>query len=226
MTGAIVGHILRSVAAGMLVVLPIVLTVLIITWSANLILELTGPGSVIGGILSAVGLVLVSGQLSAYLVGTLVVLLALYLLGQFVTLRLYRHVGIVLDRTIVRVPLVGSIYRLTNRFVGLLDRSDDANLKSMSPVWCFLGGETGPVVLALMPTAEPLEIEGRTYRVILIPSAPVPVGGGLVFVPAEWIRPAAFGIEGLANIYISMGATASQFVKSPTAGASTEQSAR
>jgi uncharacterized membrane protein len=33
----------------------------------------------------------------------------------------------------------------------------------------------------------------------------VPVGGGLLYVPAAWIKFADFGVEALMSIYFSMG---------------------
>ncbi len=48
--------------------------------------------------------------------------------------------------------------------------------------------------------------------VVLVPSAPVPVGGCLVCVPVEWVSPADFGVEALMSIYVSMGVTTPQNV--------------
>jgi uncharacterized membrane protein len=45
---------------------------------------------------------------------------------------------------------------------------------------------------------------------VIVPTAPVPVGGGLLFVPQEWVRPAEVGMEALTSIYVSMGVTARQ----------------
>ena len=52
----------------------------------------------------------------------------------------------------------------------------------------------------------------QQYHVVLVPSAPVPVGGCLVYVPVEWVRPADFGVEALMSIYVSMGVTTPQTV--------------
>jgi uncharacterized membrane protein len=48
-------------------------------------------------------------------------------------------------------------------------------------------------------------IEGARYRPVLIPSAPVPVGGGLLFLPEDWVKPAELKIEDLTSLYVSMG---------------------
>jgi uncharacterized membrane protein len=76
----------------------------------------------------------------------------------------------------------------------------------MSPVWCFFGGK-GAAVLALAPSAQPIEIDGQSYLAVLVPTAPVPFGGALIYVPAPWVRPANIGVDKLTAIYVSMGIT-------------------
>jgi uncharacterized membrane protein len=39
-----------------------------------------------------------------------------------------------------------------------------------------------------------------------VPSAPVPFGGALIYVPSEWV-PAEGGVERLMNVYVSIGVT-------------------
>jgi uncharacterized membrane protein len=58
-----------------------------------------------------------------------------------------------------------------------------------------------------MPSPEPVMIGERKYIAVLVPSAPVPFGGALIYVPAEWIKPAEGGVERLMNVYVSMGVT-------------------
>jgi uncharacterized membrane protein len=54
-------------------------------------------------------------------------------------------------------------------------------------------------------------LAGRPHHVVLVPTAPVPFGGGLFFVPVEWIKAAPFGVDGLTSIYVSMGISAPQY---------------
>src|SRR6266851_6662759 len=60
---------------------------------------------------------------------------------------------------------------------------------------------------------KPILIGGEPYHVILVPSAPVPVGGALIYVPAAWVKPANVGVETLMSIYVSMGVTSPQVVE-------------
>ena len=68
-------------------------------------------------------------------------------------------------------------------------------------------------MLALLCTPEPVVMDGgRRYLGVLIPTAPVPVGGGLLYVPEEWVTKADIGVEGLTSIFVSMGLTTSQYM--------------
>jgi uncharacterized membrane protein len=89
----------------------------------------------------------------------------------------------------------------------MLDRGPRADVAAMQPVWCFFGGE-GAAVLALAPNPERMLIDGREYIAVLVPTAPVPVGGALIYVPSDWVRPANIGVDKLSAIYVSMGLNA------------------
>jgi uncharacterized membrane protein len=201
----------RTFLAGLVAVLPVALTVGVIVWIAGLIAEFVGPHSALGKLLVSIGLTVVEYRIGAYVIGLGVVLGAVYMLGLLVEAGFQRRLQAFLDSSIRRIPLIGNVYDLANRFVGMLERKEQTDLTAMRPVWCFFGGEGGTAVLALLPTPEPVLLGGHSCHVILIPTAPVPFGGGLFFVPVEWVKPASFGVEGLTSIYVSMGITAPQY---------------
>lgn len=203
----------RPVITGLLAILPIFVTLVVIGGVARYISAYLGPQSWIGDGLSAVGgAFLVVNEEVAYFIGLVLVIAGLYLLGLLVQTRLRNAWTTFFNETIGRIPLIGTIYKTLARFVQLLERRDDVDVQSMSPVWCFFSDERRTAVLGLMPSNEMLEIEGERYRVVMVPTAPVPFGGGLFFLPEEWVRPAAFGVEGLTNIYVSMGVTAPDYM--------------
>jgi uncharacterized membrane protein len=195
----------------LIAVLPVVLTVAVIVWVASLIDQFIGPHSAVGRLLVSIGLTVVETKIAAYLIGIVFVLCAIYVLGLLVQAGLQRRLEVFVDNLLRRIPLVGSVYDLAHRFVGMLDKKEETDLKTMSPVWCFFGGEGGAAVLALLATPELIMLSGRPHHVVLVPTAPVPFGGGLFFVPVEWIKAAPFGVEGLTSIYVSMGISAPQY---------------
>jgi len=203
---------LQSVAAtwlaGLLVLLPLALTLAVLAWVLSLVNRLLGPGSLVGWLFAGIGYPFSSHPGLAYLFGTLVLAVAIYLLGLIVRSGLQRPLRNLTDRTLRRIPIVGGVYNVAERFVGLLDQQQGgADIGAMSPVWCFFGGEGGAAVLALAPSADPIDIDGRGYFGVLVPTAPVPFGGALLYVPAEWVRPANIGVDKLTGVYVSMGIT-------------------
>mgnify|MGYP005852694923 CR=1 FL=1 len=205
--------ILRTIFTGLLAILPIALTIAIIGWVANLVGQWLSRESFLGKALARLGGTVVHDETLALLIGAAIVIAVLYFIGLVVQTRLARAWRAFLDGTVGRLPLVGTIYKTLARFVGLLDRKQDVDVQAMSPVWCYFSDERRTAVLGLLPTGEPMFIEGEEYRVVMVPTAPVPFGGGLFFLPADWVRPAPFGVEGLTNIYVSMGVTAPDYLR-------------
>lgn len=193
--------------AGILGLLPIVVTVAVIGWLAAFMYEYLGPGSWFGQLLVSLGLQINGDAVAPYVVGLSLVIVAVFLIGLLVEHRIGSWLGTMFDAVIRRVPLVSNVYDLSKRFTSIMGPKSGDELKGMSPVWCFFGGETGAAVLALLASSTPVKLGGEDYLGVLIPSAPVPFGGALVYVPAAWITPAEGGVEHLMNVYVSMGVT-------------------
>src|SRR6201993_5278220 len=203
----------RTFIAGFLVLLPPAVTIAVIVWVGSLIFAYLGPDSAIGRILLSIGFNFSDSPIVAYALGAVVVVGLIYLLGLAVESRLESRIRSLIDALMQRIPFVGNLYDVSKRFVAIMDRRDQEGLKSMSPVWCFFGGDGGAGVLGLLPMPKPIMIGGERYYVVLVPSAPVPVGGALIYVPAAWVKPAHIGVETLMSIYVSMGVASPQIVE-------------
>src|SRR6202048_3114622 len=204
----------RSFLAGFFVLLPLAVTITVIVWVGTFIYAYVGPDGAIGRILLSIGFRLSDSPIVAYALGAIIVIGLIYLLGVTVESRLESRGRHLIDSLMQRIPFVGNLYDVTKRFVAIMDRKDQDGLKSMSPVWCFFGGDGGAAVLGLLPMPKPIIIGSERYHVILVPSAPIPVGGALIYVPADWVSPANIGVETLMSIYVSMGVTSPQIVES------------
>src|SRR5690242_7621423 len=77
----LVRRIVRCFVAGVLAILPVVITVTIVTWVADLIRRLMGPGTVIGGAIRRLGLGFASNDTAAYCLGVVLVLAAILGIG-------------------------------------------------------------------------------------------------------------------------------------------------
>lgn len=210
-------HLLRIFVTGLLAALPLAATLAIFWWAANLLLRWFGPDSAVGGVLAAVGLGVSQSEVAGYAIGVALLAVLVFGLGLLVEAGLQRGASRIVDAVLERIPLVRSVYDLSRRIVGLVSQRDGApGMNSMSAVWCHFGGTPGDgeparaAVLGLLSTPEPVWIQGRPYMGVIVPTAPVPVGGGLLFLPQDWVQPAELGFEALTSIYVSMGLTSPQ----------------
>ena len=209
-------HTLRIFLTGLLAALPLAATVLIFVWGARVLYAWLGPGSFVGGLLIALGLGGTGSEVVGYLLGLGIVLLAIFALGVLVQTRLRGVLARAFNGVMQRIPVVRNVYDMIRKFVDLVAQRDPSGARSMSPVWLRFGGPGGAMVLGLLSSPEPVMVGGHTYLAVLVPTAPLPVGGGLIFVPVDWVSPAEVGVEGLTSIYVSMGVTAHQHLDRPS----------
>ena len=207
----------RIFLTGLLAALPLLLTIFVMAWLLSLLNRYFGPSSGFGRLLGSLGFGVGTSELASYLIGLGLIIAAIYGLGLVVHSRVGTWIAALFDRLIRRIPLVSNLYDLSSRFVSIVDTRNGDSLKGMSPAWCFFGGKPGAAVLALLPSKTPIRLGGEDYLGVLIPSAPVPFGGALIYVPAAWIEPAEGGIDELMSVYVSMGITPPGKPAAPTA---------
>jgi uncharacterized membrane protein len=206
---------IRCFLAGLFTILPLVITVAIVLWVGEYINRLLGPGTTIGGWLGSLGSFgshFAIDKILAYMVGWVIVLGAVFGLGLLVESGARRWIQGLLDAVLGRLPMLGGIYGTVRQLVGMMDTKGSPDLKGMSVVYCIFGTENGAAFLALLATPESFRIGELDYHAIIIPSAPVPVGGSLLFVPAASVRPAGITVDAFMSIYVSMGVTGPQFL--------------
>lgn len=201
---------------GALAALPLAATVAIFWWAASMLTRWLGPDSAVGRGMIALGLGVSGSELVGYLIGIGLVAVSLVLLGALVRTGVQQGASRLLDDALRRIPLVRTVYDLAKRLTDLMRQRDREGPKSMSAVWVHFGGvgDEGVAVLALLSSPEPVMLQGRAHFAVIVPTAPVPVGGGLMFVPVAWVRGADVGMEALTSIYVSMGVTAHQHLQS------------
>ncbi len=212
---ALIGTTLRRAAqcfvAGIIAILPLVITVVVVSWVGGLVSQFLGPGTLFGQA-RGVGLHFVENKTAAYVIGAALVLALIFLVGALAQAGAKNLLQRLLDKILQRIPIVGSVYGTSKQLVGIIDKKEDADLKGMKAVFCLFGGTHGAGVLALLVSPERFRFEGQDYHIVIVPTAPVPIGGGLLFVPADTVRPSDVSVEGLMSIYVSMGVTAPQFL--------------
>ncbi len=197
----------RPFITGVLAFLPLALTLAVFAWVVVFLHDLVGPSSGFGKILSSIGLSFVACEVIAYTLGLAGTLALIYVLGVLTNSRFGHRYHSAVEGAVQRVPLMGTVYDASKQLTSMFDRNNE-ELKAMTPVLCFFGGEGGTATLALMPNARRIRLFGKDYHMVMIPTAPVPFGGALLCVPAECVKPARCSFDGVVNVFMSMGASA------------------
>lgn len=196
----------RVFLAGLLALLPLLVTLFVIGWALSFLNDYLGPDSWFGKQLVSLGVSV--GSKTPYVIGLLLLLVVLYLLGLVVQSRAGGWLAEAVDATVGRIPIISNVYDLTRRFADIVDpKAKGGGLADMLPVWCFFGGEPGAAVLALQVSKTPVIIGEVEYLGIMVPSSPVPVGGALIYVPKGWVKPAEDKMDDVMAVYVSMGVT-------------------
>ena len=101
--------------------------------------------------------------------------------------------------------MLRSIYKPVAQLVRLLGPQQDAGeLKAARVVAVRFG--TGSDFLCLLVSPQLFEVGGQPRKLVLIPTAPVPMGGAMLFVPPESVvEVPGIGLEDLMKFYVSMG---------------------
>ena len=214
-------HPFRTFFAGLFALLPLLATVALLAWFWNVMAAWLGPESSVGSVLVWLGLGLVGSKAAGYAIGLVIAIIFVYLIGLLVEAELQRGITEVVDTVMQRIPVVRTIYDVAQKLVGLMGngRNQREGLATMSPVWLHFGGvsvEGQPanttVLLGLLSTPQPVMLGGQPHFAVLVPTAPVPIGGGLMYVPSHWVVPAELSMEALTSIYVSMGVTSAQYL--------------
>ena len=210
----------RPFIVGVLGLLPLAITLGVLAWMVGFLHDLAGPKSVFGGLLRSIGLSVVSSEVIAYVIGLVSTLAVVYLIGVLLQSGATSRLQTAIEGALQQLPVVSSIYETSKHLRSMFERKDTA-MQAMMPVLCRFGGPGGTAALALMPSPERIRIDGREYCAVIIPTAPVPFGGALLYVPAEWVQPAECSVRGLVSVYMSMGvSSAEQLSASPSRSSS------
>ena len=112
-----------------------------------------------------------------------------------------------LDGLLGRVPVLGGFYRPLAQMVRMIGSAQAGELKGMSVVSVRFGADIE--MLALLATPQIFDLGEGPRHLIVCPTAPVPVGGAMLFVAVGQVRAiTGVGVDDLAKFYVSMGTIA------------------
>ena len=199
----------QTFITGVMGILPLALTFAVLAWLVVFLHDLAGPTSAFGRLLRSAGLTVTACEVLAYTIGLVGMVGLVYGLGLLAEHGSSLTLKQTFDRAMQRVPLLGTVYDASKNVTSVFDRRGES-LQGMKPVVCYFGGDRTAATPALMPTSQPVHLHGQEYLMVIVPTAPVPFGGALLCVKAEYVEPAACSLDEMVGVYMSMGVSASR----------------
>jgi uncharacterized membrane protein len=110
--------------AGVVTVLPLVITVAVVAWVAQTVSGFLGPRTVLGSLLEKMGLPFSATPWIAYAIGWAFVLALIFGLGVLVEFGARRFVQGSLDHIGRRLPMLGGVYGTVRQLMGMMDKEN------------------------------------------------------------------------------------------------------
>lgn len=204
-------NITTTFLAGLVLLLPVVLTVIIMAWIIDFLKGLLGPGSFFGDLIKTGGSTIIGPGYDtfAFFLGILIAILGIWFLGIIARSAAQKSIERSIDRIFTKLPIFRTIYNPVARVVRLATDKTAGDFSGMTVVSCRLGGANGVDVLALLANQEVYTIGGERRKMVYLPCAPIPMSGGLILVNEDAIFPVPeMKVDDLLRIYFSLGALA------------------
>ncbi|MEK6247807.1 MAG: DUF502 domain-containing protein [Planctomycetales bacterium] len=205
--------IVSTFMTGFFVLLPFMITLGVIGWAGSLVASWLGPSSSFGRGLHTIGMQFLTDEKLGTLVGWVMVLLGIWLIGLLFKTFARHRIQKRFNQAIERIPLINVIYKPVAQVVSMLQDSDDEQMKSMTVVYCSFGKGDGAGFLALLASPEVFHFNEQQSHAVYIPTSPVPMSGGIVFIPVANVQPVSdMQVDDLMQIYFSLGVMAPKVI--------------
>lgn len=202
---------LRRVAGpfvtGLVFLAPVLLTIVILQWLSGYVIAALGPNTLVGGALAQGGMLVTRTPELAFVTGAGLAALIVWGLGLLVQTQWRARLEGGLDSLLGRLPVVGGFYRPLAQIVRMIGGAPGGELKGMTVVAVRFGGDIE--VLGLLASPQTFDLGHGPRHLVVCPTAPVPVGGAMLFVEVGRVRVVpGLGVDDLAKFYVSMGTVA------------------
>jgi len=198
--------------AGLFIVLPIAITVAVMAWVGAFLRDWLGPESLMGKGLGQVGAQFVTNPTVASVLGWVAALVAIWVLGVFVISLGRNEVEKRFHSMVERIPIVNILYKPVVQVVDMLKGDGQDDVKGMGVVYCSFGAEGGAGFLGLLVSDDVYRFGDREYKIVYIPTSPVPMSGGIIFAPAASVHKVEMHVDDLMQIYFSIGVMSSKVI--------------
>ena len=192
---------------GLIFIAPVLLTIIVLSWVFTQLVGFVGPDSLFGRALTAAGSIFTSrdsNPILGFAIGVGLLIAGIIALGTVVRTRAKQFLEDAVDGIIGRIPLLGGIYRPVAQLVRGMGGDKAEQMATMTVCRVTFGG--GIETIAFLASPETFDLGDGPAKLVLIPTAPVPIGGALLLVAAEKVQSIpSMKFDDLAKLYLTMG---------------------
>ncbi len=190
---------------GLFALLPLVVTLWIMNWVADILRGFVGPESLLGQSLRSIGLQFATNQYVATAIGWLFVIVCIWLVGLLVSGTARYRWQEWFDGSFKKIPVVKSVYGPVKQVIEMFSKRDESAVSGMKVVHCYLGDDEAVGFLGLLPSQDIYRFKDHDCHVVYLPSAPMPMTGFNMFIRVDRVQIVEMGVEELLQIYFSLG---------------------
>jgi uncharacterized membrane protein len=209
---AIASTVVRFFLTGVATLLPLVVTVFVVSWTVRIADAYIGPSSYLGLFIAKI--VGDGNRYQGYFSGYLIVVLTIMLLGFLVNRATIAKIHAYIDSVFARIPLFGRIYMTVGQLVDLFGKSDHSGLERFGGVGHVRLGNIKMLGLLTSQQNYPME-DGKKYLLVFVPNSPIPATGFNVLVPEEDFVRLEMPVEDMVKLLMSLGLLGQQVLGRP-----------
>jgi uncharacterized membrane protein len=210
---------LRFFFTGVATLMPLVVTVFVVSWAVKVADAYIGPSSSFGKLL--VQLVGPAHKYPGYLVGYLIAGLLIILLGFLVTRATVAKFRSEIDAMVARIPLIGKLYAGVGQLVEIFGTKDQGPLDRFGGVGEARVGNVKLLVL-LASNEQYIMLDGKPHMLVFVANSPIPATGFNMLVPVEDVRRLDMPVEDLVKLLMSLGLLGPQVLRKSLAASNGE----
>ena len=203
-------HLVGAFLTGLAFLAPVLLTAIVLTWVLGQLIGFVGPDSLLGQVITAGGRIFLpdrTNPILSFLVGVGILIGLITALGIAVKDKAMKVLEDAVDGAIGRIPILGNIYRPVAQLVRGMSGNKADEMASMAV--CRVEFGAGVDTVAFLASNDIFDIGGGPCKLVLIPTAPVPIGGALLMVAVHKVHVIPdMKFDDLAKLYLTMGMSA------------------
>jgi uncharacterized membrane protein len=191
----------RHLLAGVLILLPLWLTVVLGRWVFELLASVSEPAirPLFDWLEDGAGIGL---EWLRIMVGAILTIAVVYVAGVVGTRLIGMRLHGAFDRLVTRIPLVQTVYGSIKTLTSVLMASPEKSQR----VVLIESPRSGMTSVGLVTRVLTDAVTGREYAAVYVPTTPNPTSGSLELVPIEEARPSDISLDEAISFILSGGA--------------------